>query len=272
MGIIEGTLGVLTNAGAPAAAVNEEQTLTLSAVPASGTFRVAFQGQRTALLAHNVSAANMQTALRALKTIGANGVTVALGGQVYTVTFGGGNMAGLAQPLLTIEDNTVKDAGNAAVTITVAESVTGVTATGRGAAIGALLMDTTNKDLYVNAGTELVPVWAKIPDGITATAAVLNAAVAGVAASYKLARGQHETVAASDDINTGLATVVSIVASFEDDPVDGAMYVSAAVGNQAGAPAAGHAYIKTWKNTDADATLIAATTFAKKVNWIAVGT
>lgn len=272
MGIIEGTLGVITIAGAPAAAVNEVQTLTLSAAAASGTFRVAFQGQRTALLAHNISAADMQTALRGLKTIGANGVTVGLAAQVYTVTFGGGNMAGLAQPLLTIEDNTLKDAGLADVTIAVAESVAGVTATGRGAAIGALLMDITNKDLYVNAGTELVPVWSKIPDGITVTAAAINALVAGLAGGYKIARGQHTTVTASDDLTTGLATVVSVVASFEDDPVDGAMHVTAALGNQAGAPAAGHVLIKTWKSTDADATLIAATTFTKKVNWIAVGT
>jgi hypothetical protein len=159
MGEIEGTFGPLLNAGVPTAAVNEVQTLTLSAAPASGTFRVAFQGQRTGLLAHNVSAADMQTALRALGTIGANGVTVGLVDQVYTVTFGGGNMAGLAQPLLTIEDNTVKDAGLAAVTITPAETVAGVTATGRGAAKGALLIDTTNAKLYINGGTPLVPVW-----------------------------------------------------------------------------------------------------------------
>ena len=159
MSIIEGTLGPLENAGAPTAAVNEVQTLTLSAVPASGTFRVAFEGQRTGLLAFNISAVDMQTALRALSTIGANGVTVGLVGQVYTVTFGGGNMAGLALPLLSIEDNTVKDAGLAAVTITPAQTVAGVTATGRGAAPGALLIDTTTKKLYINGGTALVPVW-----------------------------------------------------------------------------------------------------------------
>jgi len=159
MGEIEGTFGPLRSAGVPTAAVNEEQTLTLSAAAASGTFRVAFEGQRTALLAHNVSAADMQTALRGLITIGASGVTVGLVGQVYTVTFGSGNMAGLEVPLLTIEDNMLLDAGLADVTIAVAESVAGVTATGRGAAKGALLIDTTNGKLYINGGTALVPVW-----------------------------------------------------------------------------------------------------------------
>lgn len=94
----------------------------------------------------------------------------------------------------------------------------------------------------------------------------------GVAAGYKVARGQHTTVAASDTVVTGLATVVAVVAQLDDDPVDGAMHVTSSIGDQAGAPAAGSVLIKTWKSTDADATLIAATTFSKKVNWIAIGT
>lgn len=111
---------------------------------------------------------------------------------------------------------------------------------------------------------------------VTASAADLNAlppdGVQGVAANYALARGQHTTVAASDAVVTGLATVVAVMAQLDDDPVDGCMHVSASIGDQAGAPAAGSIYIKTWKSTDADATLIAATTFNKKVNWIAIGT
>lgn len=111
---------------------------------------------------------------------------------------------------------------------------------------------------------------------VTATAAQLNAlppdGVQGVAANYALARGQHTTVAASDTVVTGLATVVAVVAQLDDDPVDGCMHVTSSIGDQAGAPAAGSILIKTWKSADADATLIAATTFAKKINWIAIGT
>lgn len=111
---------------------------------------------------------------------------------------------------------------------------------------------------------------------VIATAAQINAlppdGVQGVAANYALARGQHTTVAASDTVVTGLATVVAVVAQLDDDPVDGCMHVTSSIGNQAGAPAAGSIYLKTWKSTDADATLIAATTFGKKVNWIAIGT
>lgn len=97
--------------------------------------------------------------------------------------------------------------------------------------------------------------------------------VNGVGAGYKIARGQTTTATASDTVATGLTTVVSVVASFEDDPGDDPMLVSAKVGDQAGAPVAGSIIIKTWKNTGGtDPTPLAATTFAKKVNWIAVGT
>ena len=111
---------------------------------------------------------------------------------------------------------------------------------------------------------------------VTASAAQLNAlppdGVRGVVANYALARGQHTTVAASDTVVTGLATVVAVVAQMDDDPVDGCMHVTSSIGDQAGAPAAGSILIKTWKSEDADATLVAATTFNKKVNWIAIGT
>lgn len=83
--------------------------------------------------------------------------------------------------------------------------------------------------------------------------------------------GQHTTVAASDTIVTGLAVVVAVVAQLDDDPVDGAMHVTSSIGDQAGTPAAGSILIKSWKSTDGDATLIAGTTFGKKVNYIAVG-
>ena len=88
----------------------------------------------------------------------------------------------------------------------------------------------------------------------------------------RTARGQHTTVAASDTVVTGLTKVVSVVASLDSDPVDDPMLVTASVGDQAGAPASGSILIKTWKNTGGtDPTPAAATTFAKKVNWVAIG-
>jgi len=94
---------------------------------------------------------------------------------------------------------------------------------------------------------------------------------AGVA--LKFARGQLTTVTATDTVVTGLATVVAVVASLESDPTDNPFMASAQIGDQAGAPAAGSIIIKTWQNTaGTDPTPAAATTFGKKVNWLAIGT
>lgn len=87
----------------------------------------------------------------------------------------------------------------------------------------------------------------------------------------KIAYGMHTTVAASDTVNTGLKRVLGAVAQLSGDPVDGAMHVTASKGNQAGAPAAGSILIKSWKSLDADATLIAGTSFSLAVEWIAIG-
>lgn len=84
--------------------------------------------------------------------------------------------------------------------------------------------------------------------------------------------GQATTVAASDTIATGLSEVIAVIAGFDDNPGDDPNYVSASIGDQAGTPAAGSFLLKTWKNTGGtDPTPLAATTFSKKVNWIAVG-
>lgn len=110
-------------------------------------------------------------------------------------------------------------------------------------------------------------------DQRAALAAAVATPIAGVAAGYKVARGVVTTATASDTVVTGLATVVAVVATLGDDPGLDPGLASATIGDQAGAPAAGSVLIKTWKFTsNANPTPIAATTFSKKVNWIAVGT
>lgn len=101
----------------------------------------------------------------------------------------------------------------------------------------------------------------------------LNLLVQGVAAGYKIARGQQTTASASDNVDTGLTTVVAAVAVLDDAPSLATLFVSCSIGDQAGTPAAGHILIKSWKPTAVnDVTPIAATAFGKKVNWIAIGT
>ena len=114
------------------------------------------------------------------------------------------------------------------------------------------------------------------PEGIALEAAAANGDVIEVLSidtGVKSISGQLTTVTASDTVVTGLNTVTAVVASFDDNPGDNPMLVSATFGDQAGTPAAGSIIIKTWQNpTGTDPTPIAATTFSKKVNWIAYGT
>jgi hypothetical protein len=97
--------------------------------------------------------------------------------------------------------------------------------------------------------------------------------VAGVAGGYKLARGTHTTVAASDTVVTGLATVVAAVVSFKGAPTINTNGLAADIGDQAGKPAAGSILIKSYKPTATnDVTPLPATTFGATCDWVAIGT
>ncbi len=88
----------------------------------------------------------------------------------------------------------------------------------------------------------------------------------------KVAQGQHTTIDADDTVVTGLAQVLAVIAVLEADPVLTCDRITALIGDQAGAPAAGSIQIKSWMPTDSTLTTpVAATAFSKKVNWTAWG-
>lgn len=156
MAVIEGARSSpLQNAGAPVGGTSEVQTVTVTGTPTGGTFKLKFGPFETAAIAHNAAGATVQTELRALPNIGAAGVTVS-GAGPYVVTFAG-NLAKLAVPLMTLANNSLT--GGTTPSVTIVETTPGVNATYRGAAVGALLVDTTNKKLYINTGTALEPTW-----------------------------------------------------------------------------------------------------------------
>lgn len=94
----------------------------------------------------------------------------------------------------------------------------------------------------------------------------------GTGSDLRSVAGQWTSVTAADTVATGLNVVVAVVASLDSDPGDNPEWCSATIGNQSGAPVAGSVIIKTWQNTSGtDPTPVAATTFGKKVNYIAVG-
>lgn len=87
--------------------VNEVQTVTLAGSPTGGTFTLAFKGVATTPLAFDAAAADVQTALQALPTIGSGNVTVARTGvapnYIHTCEFQGG-LAKLNVPQM-VSDN-----------------------------------------------------------------------------------------------------------------------------------------------------------------------
>jgi hypothetical protein len=86
----------------------------------------------------------------------------------------------------------------------------------------------------------------------------------GLSNNLKVKSGQHTTSAAVDSIVTGLSSITAAVACLNDDPGDDPLYVSCSWSG-------GTLSIKTWKTDGSDPTPAAATTFSKKVSWIAIG-
>jgi len=177
------------------------------------------------------------------------------------------------------------DADEPAIGITQAAAASGASVTVRllnaagtfkmtaGAAI------TVNKVVYGLADGKIDDLSTGVPgvavgvalEAATADGDIIEVLCIPAAQGLRMVAGKHTTVAAADTVVTGLSVVLAVVAQLDSDPVDGAMHVTASVGDQAGAPAAGSVLINTWKSTDGDATLIAATTFSKIVGWVAFG-
>lgn len=133
-----------TKVAAPLAAVNAVQQITVYQV---FPYEVAFLGKSTAEIAPTASAAQVQTALRALPTIGGANVNVTgSAGGPYSVTFVGA-LGGSPQPLLTTGFRDVQ----------IRELVAGVHPTGYGLETGAVVA-TEEPALYQNTGTPTVPV------------------------------------------------------------------------------------------------------------------
>ena len=88
----------------------------------------------------------------------------------------------------------------------------------------------------------------------------------------KIARGVAADVTATEEITSGLSTVVSVVACLANDPAVGeAMWVTVEIPTQTAADA-GKFTAKTWKPTANDNATPTAGTGEHDVAWIAIGT
>lgn len=157
---------ILKFAGVPGAGTDETQTLTIGGTPNGGTFRLAFESEITAAITWsavtNTILSNINAALLALTTIGAGDLIATdvnlVGGIGDILLTFGANRAKQAVDLVTVHSN---DLTGVAPTLAIVETQAGVDAAFRGWPAGQLVVDTTNKVLYINTGTSVAPTWTK---------------------------------------------------------------------------------------------------------------
>lgn len=160
-----GALSTYRNAGAPSNGTTAVQTLTIGGTPTGGTFKLALEGFTSGPITWSATnatlVANIDAALEAMPNVGTGGVVTAVGTMTagigtITLTFSGGNRALMPIPAMTVANNSLT---GTAPTLAVATTTPGVLPTAKGAAKGALLIDTTNATLYQNTGTAAAPTW-----------------------------------------------------------------------------------------------------------------
>jgi hypothetical protein len=106
------------------AAVNEQQTVTLSGAT-GGTFSLAFEGQGTPALNYNDTAADVQTKLQALASVGSGNLTVSgSAGGPFTVT-AAGSLAATALPLIAANSTNLSGTASVSQTLTTTQAATG---------------------------------------------------------------------------------------------------------------------------------------------------
>lgn len=109
------------------APISEVQTAALSAAPASGTFTLTYGGETTAAIDWDATAGDIKAALETLSTVEADDITVS-GAIADGVTFTFADTLGNTD-LITITSS-LKDAGAADITASIAQTTEGVPAVG----------------------------------------------------------------------------------------------------------------------------------------------
>lgn len=131
----------------------EVQRITITGTPDGGSFTITFNGQTTAAIAYNATAAAVQAALLALSNVDAGEITVGGGplpGSFVTLTFGG-DLTGNVNAVTTTDSLTGGTSPATAVTTTTAG--TAGPADGRGTALGILFEDVDVNQVIQLSGT-----------------------------------------------------------------------------------------------------------------------
>ena len=148
---------MLSLAGAPTSGRNEIQRLTPGGTISAGTYKVTFEGQQTAAIAWDATAALVQAALEDLSNVAVGDVIVS-GGPTQTafltIQFTK-NLGGIDRTQVSVQSSLT----GTNPTLSPSTPTAGILGSFRGAQPGCLLQDTTNGILYRNTGTSAAPVW-----------------------------------------------------------------------------------------------------------------
>lgn len=152
------TVSVYAYAGVPANGTDELNTVTIGGTPTGGSFTITITGGRTTrAIAWNATnatlLANVDAALEDLAVIGTSGVTTAdatlsSGIGTFTITLSGKNAR---QDFANM--SVTSSLTGTTPTLAIANTTPGVAATFAKAAIGQLVEDSTNGELYQNIST-----------------------------------------------------------------------------------------------------------------------
>lgn len=157
------SFGVSGYSGTLTAATTGVQTLTRTGTISGGTFTLTYDGQTTTALQFNDTAATVQTALRALTTIGGSNITVA-GGPISTTTFTFTWAANLASQ--TIQPMTVTSSLTGGGTVAMATTTAGSPAY---VSAGLYSSWTTIHDTGNLTHVGAYEVWARVYDNAVST-------------------------------------------------------------------------------------------------------
>lgn len=142
-------------AGAPGNGTTQVETLEVTGSPTGGTYTLVFEGYTTAALAYNADATAIQTALRAIPTIGSAGIGVT-GTNPFVATFAAAR-ARTALGRITLGTNALTGGTSPSVSITL--TTPGVTANPYKPLAAAKLRRLDTNAVLNNAGTADVPAW-----------------------------------------------------------------------------------------------------------------
>lgn len=148
--------------GTPVSATNEIQRITITGSPAGGTFTILVEGQTTAAIAFNASAAAVQSAIEATSGVDVGEVACSGGplpGTAVDVTFQNG-LGGQNVNVMTA--NSAGLTGGSTPTVTITTPTPGVRGTYRGAAYGTVCCDTVNGIFYEQTShSPPTPTWSE---------------------------------------------------------------------------------------------------------------